>query len=140
MGDSIQVRVAAAVIERDGSYLLSKRLPHGHGANMWEFPGGKVEAGETLARALVRELEEELGIVVSPGDLVTVIRHRYPERTVELNFLRASIVEGEPRTIEVAEFGWFRPSEMMALPLLAADEPLVKLLVDAPAEGQGRSG
>ncbi len=122
------IRVAAAVIERDGRFLLTRRLAGSHMAGYWEFPGGKLEDGESPAEALVRELREELGVgVAAPAPLAT-LRHDYPERTVELHFLRTEIVSGEPRPLQVGGLGWFAPAEMADLPILPADLPIVSRL------------
>jgi len=120
--------VAAAVIRRGRAYLLTRRLPGSHMAGFWEFPGGKVEAGESPAEAVEREVAEEVGSMVRAGGEICCLEHEYPERRVRLHFLEAVIVEGEPRALEVAEVGWFTPSEMGRLPLLPADDPLVALL------------
>ncbi len=129
MPEDETIAVAAAVIERGGCYLLSQRVPGGHGAGMWEFPGGKIEVGESPASALIRELDEELGLAIEVGETLIEIRHRYSDRTVELSFLAASILSGTPRALEVAAFGWYRPEEMPGLPVLPADEALVELLL-----------
>ncbi|NJN64986.1 MAG: (deoxy)nucleoside triphosphate pyrophosphohydrolase [Acidobacteria bacterium] len=123
------IRVAAGVIAQDGRYLLTQRAPHTHMAGYWEFPGGKLEPGESPSDALARELREELGIEVDEIVPLWVVLHDYPERRVELNFLRARIASGEPRAQDgVAAYGWYRPDEMPGLPILPADLPLVARL------------
>lgn len=124
----LRIRVAAAVIRRDEKYLLTRRADGQDLAGFWEFPGGKMEAGETAERALVRELQEELGVAIDVGNGLMTIDHDYPEKKVQLNFFEAEIADGQPRALEVAEFGWFSPSEMPDLPILPADSPLVELL------------
>ncbi|MDH3284124.1 MAG: (deoxy)nucleoside triphosphate pyrophosphohydrolase [Acidobacteriota bacterium] len=128
MNSRTSIRVAAAVIARGDEYLLSRRPAGTHLAGFWEFPGGKLEQGESPADALERELREELGIDVAAPRELTVLTHEYPERTVELTFLETSIVRGTPHALQVAEIGWFRPDEMPDLPILPADLPLVALL------------
>lgn len=123
--DVPRVRVAAAVIRRGGTFLLTLRPEGAHFAGHWEFPGGKVEPGEAIGDALVRELREELGIEAAAGGLLRRLVHRYADREVELEFLHATVVSGEPRAMEVAGLGWFGPDEMRGLPLLPADAPLV---------------
>ena len=76
----------AAVIERDGRFLVTRRLEGTHLAGLWEFPGGKCEPGETHEACLARELMEELGVVATIGDEILVTEHAYPERTVRLHF------------------------------------------------------
>ncbi|RMG44200.1 MAG: (deoxy)nucleoside triphosphate pyrophosphohydrolase [Acidobacteria bacterium] len=128
-------RVVAAVIGRDGRYLLTLRPDGSHMASYWEFPGGKLEPGERPGEALRRELREEIGVDVEPGEELWRTEHRYPDRRVELLFLRARIVRGVPRPLEVAALGWFRPEQMPELPLLPADLPLAERLRGA-AEGE----
>ena len=108
------VLVAAAVIVRNGRVLLSQRKGGSHLAGAWEFPGGKVEAGEDPKAALVRELDEELGVRAVIGDIVEVTFHSYEEaqKSVLLLFYEASLEEGspEPRAIDVADVRWAEAS------------------------------
>ena len=120
--------VAAAIIRKDGHILLTKRPANVHLANLWEFPGGKVEAGESLEAALRRELREELGIDTHVVDEFYTTTHQYPTKTVELHFFNCTIVNGEPRAIEVAEFRWVKPSELHAFEFPEADRELVDRL------------
>jgi len=124
------VRVAAGLLAREGRWLLTRRPPGTHLAGMWEFPGGKIEPGEDPPRALVRELREELGIEVGAVREAFVLNHRYPDRAVELHFLHARILRGEPRPLEADALGWYSPEEMDTLPLLPADREVVRRLRD----------
>ena len=96
----------------------------------WEFPGGKIEEGESREESLTRELKEELGVTLHRVEPLWTLEHDYPERRVTLYFLQARIAEGEVRPLEVADFGWFLPEEMEALPILPADLPIVTRLED----------
>jgi 8-oxo-dGTP diphosphatase len=102
--------VAAAVIIEEGRVLLSRRKSGTHLAGAWEFPGGKVEAGEDPRAALVRELREELGIDAAAGEVVDVTFHRYEEaqKAVLLLFFEANRTAGSPapRALDVAAFKW----------------------------------
>ena len=104
------VVVAAAVIVEAGRVLLTQRKAGAHLAGMWEFPGGKVEAGEDPRDALRRELEEELGITTSIGEIVDVAFHRYDDadKAVLLLFFEAARTtdSSEPRALDVAAFAW----------------------------------
>ena len=104
------VIVAAGILIEHGKVLLSRRKQGTHLAGLWEFPGGKVEAGEDPRAALRRELEEELGITTRIGEIVEVTFHRYDDadKTVLLLFFEAVREEGspEPRAIDVAEVAW----------------------------------
>jgi 8-oxo-dGTP diphosphatase len=132
------IAVVAAVIAREGRFLLTQRGPEGRLAGYWEFPGGKIEPGESPAAALRRELREELGVTIEVGERVGQLVHDYPARRVELEFLAAELVDGEPRPLEVADLGWFRPEEMADLPLLPADLPLVPRLAARVGAPDGR--
>ncbi len=108
------VVVAAAVLVEDGRVLISQRKSGTHLAGAWEFPGGKVEAGEDPREALARELEEELGILCDVGAPVEVTFHRYPQKDVLLLFFEASRRPGsaEPRALDVADVRWAGPGEL----------------------------
>lgn len=119
--------VSAAVIERDGAFLLTRRASGTHLAGTWEFPGGKQEPGETLEASLVREIREELGCVADVGALLLTSRHRYPEVTVELHFFRTTLLDAPVPQLG-QEMRWVPREELAALPLPEADADLVALL------------
>jgi mutator protein MutT len=119
--------VTAAVIERDGTFLLARRLDGTHLAGAWEFPGGKCEPGESLRACLVRELVEELGVASTVGDEVLTVRHAYPERTVELHFFACEI-EGEPQPLLGQEIRWVPRRDLRSLDLPEADAALIDYL------------
>ena len=106
--------VSAAVLIDAGRVLLTQRKAGTHLAGAWEFPGGKVQAGEDPRHALVRELREELGIDAIAGDVMEVTFHRYPERAVLLLFFQAERRAGspEPRALDVAAFRWASVDEL----------------------------
>ena len=122
------ITVAAAILRRDGRLLLTRRKPDVHLPNLWEFPGGKVENGETLEAALRREMKEELGIEVEVLNLFFRTTHHYPGRSIELQFFNCTIVNGEPQAIEVAEFQWVKASDLPLLTFPEADRELVERL------------
>lgn len=124
------ITVAAAVIERDGRFLLTRRLMGTHLEGTWEFPGGKCEPGESLETCLVRELREELAVGAMVRDRVLVTRHAYPERTVELHFYRAQL-DGEPHPQLGQEMRWVTRSELGTLKFPDADAELIRLLMAA---------
>lgn len=123
------VEVAAAVLQRpDGSYLLAQRPPDKIWAGYWEFPGGKVESGETSYHALVRELREELGIeTVTAYPWLTRV-FIYPHATVRLNFFRVTEWLGEPHPHEGQQFAWQHPPEVLVDPVLPANAPILRAL------------
>ena len=121
--------VAAAVIERDGRYLITRRQAGVHLEGQWEFPGGKCEPGETLHACLRRELREELNVDVTVGDVLLTTTHDYPERRVELHFVRCGL-EGEPAPQLGQEMRWTPPEELNALEFPAADAELIRMLTE----------
>jgi 8-oxo-dGTP diphosphatase len=120
--------VAAAVIEREDTFLLTRRLKGTHLEGTWEFPGGKCEPEETPEACLVREIREELAVEVVLGALILVTRHAYPERTVELHFFHAD-VSGEPAPQLGQQMRWVPRAELGTLEFPEADEQLIRLLL-----------
>jgi len=119
--------VTAAVVERDGRYLVTRRLRGTHLEGYWEFPGGKCEPGETHAACLVREIREELGCDVHVGEKLLSVAHEYPERTVELHFFRCT-TSGEPQPLLGQELRWIARQELRTLDFPPADDELIRLL------------
>jgi 8-oxo-dGTP diphosphatase len=119
----------------DGRMLLAQRPPGKVYAGYWEFPGGKVEAGETLEAALARELHEELGITIAPPCRWITRVFEYPHATVRLNFFRVFDWQGEPHPHEGQVFSWQRPDAVEVTPLLPANFPIVKALTLPPVLG-----
>jgi mutator protein MutT len=119
--------VLAAVVERDDSFLLTRRLKGTHLAGMWEFPGGKCVEGETHEACLQRELMEELGVDAVIGDVVFEIIHAYPEKTVELHF-RACTLLGEPVPQIGQEMRWVPRAALKTLEFPEADRELIEVL------------
>ena len=111
-----------------GRVLACRRPDGGHLAGFWEFPGGKVEAGETAAAALVRELREELGIEVAVGEALTVVTWDYGRGPFRLLPFRCRIRHGEPMPLEHSEIRWCRADEAADLIWAAADEPVLAVL------------
>ena len=122
-----RIVVTAAVIERHGAYLVTRRLRGTHLEGMWEFPGGKCEDGETHERCLVRELREELGCEAVVGAKLFEVAHDYPERTVELHFFRCEL-DGQPQPLLGQEIRWVGRPELRALEFPPADEALIRML------------
>jgi 8-oxo-dGTP diphosphatase len=123
------IDVVAAVIRReDGRLLITQRLADDTLGGYWEFPGGKVDPGEELRAALVRELREEIGVEAEIGAEIHHITHAYPDRDVRLYFYEVRIVSGEPRLIEVADLRWVTLDELMDYQFPEADRPLLEQL------------
>ncbi len=115
------VLVAAGVIVAEGRVLLTQRMPDAHLGGTWEFPGGKVEPGEAPEAALVRELEEEIGVRVAVDDIFDVTFWRYERKDVLLLFYRARILEGEVRDLGVAAHRWAARADLSTLTFPPAD-------------------
>jgi len=111
MTERSPIEVTAAVIERDGRYLIARRPEGVHLARLWEFPGGKREGAETLEECLAREMEEELGVTADVGPLWRRVVHAYREKTVALNFFLCRLRAGEPRALHGTEIAWAAPEE-----------------------------
>ena len=124
--DSI-TEVAAAVIEADGRYLITRRVK-GHLEGFWEFPGGKVRPGETLPDCLRREVKEELGVEISVGEKIETVTWHYPERTVVLHFFRCSAIGGEITPQEGQAFAWVAADELERYQFPPADTSLIRHL------------
>jgi 8-oxo-dGTP diphosphatase len=122
--------VAAAVIECDGRFLVTRRLQGTHLEGTWEFPGGKCDPGETLAGCLARELREELDVEARVGAEVFTTTHAYPERSVELHFFRCDL-SGEPRPVLGQEMQWVRREDLATLAFPPADAELIRILQTA---------
>ena len=116
--------VVAALIWKDGRFMICQRPEHKARPLLWEYVGGKVEPGETKEEALVRECREELGITVSVGDLFTEVVHEYPDLTIRLSLFHASVAEGEPQLLEHRDLRWILPSEIPDYPFCPADEEI----------------
>jgi 8-oxo-dGTP diphosphatase len=123
------VEVAAAVLQKpDGSFLLAQRPADKIWAGYWEFPGGKVEPGETSRHALARELHEELGIGVETAYPWITRLFTYPHATVRLNFFRVTAWSGRLHPHEGQEFSWQRVPDVSVAPVLPANAPILRAL------------
>ena len=122
-----RIVVTAAVIERDGRYLVTRRLDGTHLAGFWEFPGGKCVAAETLAACLAREIAEELDTFVRIGAEIHQVEHEYSERIVELHFFKCELL-GEPRAVLGQEIRWAARGELASLEFPPADAELIAML------------
>jgi len=121
--------VAAAVMERDGRFLVTRRQPGVHLAGYWEFPGGKCEPDEAIGACLQRELREELAIEAEIAGEILATSHAYGDRIVELHFVRCVAV-GEPHPQLGQEVRWVARADLPALRFPPADDDLIRLLVE----------
>ena len=121
------ITVAAAVIERAGALLVTRRLEGTHLEGCWEFPGGKCEPGESIHQCLVRELAEELGVDVTPRETLLVTTHAYPDKTVELHFIACEL-SSDPVPQQGQQMQWIDRSRLETLQFPEADAALIALL------------
>lgn len=119
------IDVVAALIERNGELLLARRDASSDQAGLWEFPGGKVEAGESQQAALVRELQEEMGITATVEEFVATSELQQPQRLIRLHGWRVSGISGLIRLQCHSEIRWVSPADVMSFELAPADIPLI---------------
>ena len=123
------IRVVAAVIERDGRYLITQRRPTAVLPLLWEFPGGRVEAGETDVAALKREVLHRLGVGIQSGKLISFVSHPYEHYAVELYLYEGKLVEGEPSRLNVSDFSWAASEDFEKYRFTPADEASMSQLL-----------
>ncbi|MBQ2947426.1 MAG: (deoxy)nucleoside triphosphate pyrophosphohydrolase [Clostridia bacterium] len=116
------IEVVAALIVRGDRFLACQRPPEKARGLLWEFVGGKVEAGESGPEALVRECREELDVVLSVGEAIMDVTHAYPDLTVHLTLYRSRIAQGEPKLIEHHDFRWITAEEIGDYEFCPADQ------------------
>ena len=117
--------VVAALIWDEDRFLACQRPAHKARGLLWEFVGGKVEAGETKEAALIRECQEELGVTVAVEDVFMEVTHEYPDLTVHLTLFNATIAEGVPQKLEHNDIKWITPSEIPNYEFCPADEEIL---------------
>ncbi|MBM3310060.1 MAG: (deoxy)nucleoside triphosphate pyrophosphohydrolase [Candidatus Aminicenantes bacterium] len=122
------IKVAAAVIENEAGVLITRRKAGGRFGGLWEFPGGKVEAGETAPDALVREIREELGLTVEVGESLGVFRYLAAEGNLEILAFRASVSGGEIALADHDLCLWAKPRDLDASQFAPADIPIVEIV------------
>ena len=123
------IEVVAALIRNDGKFMICQRPENKSRPLLWEFPGGKVEAGETKEAALVRECREELAIELEVGKMFADSTFVYPDISVHLSLFEARIVCGVPKLLEHRDIRWITPEEAHLFEFSPADVPFVEKLV-----------
>lgn len=119
------IEVVAGIIKQNGKIFCSAR-GYGDYKGFWEFPGGKIEQGETREQALARELKEELDIDVSVGNHVITVEYDYPTFHLTMHCFYCEIVHGEIKLLEHEDAKWMQPSEMHTLKWLPADDAIIE--------------
>ena len=129
------VEVVAALIWQGDKFMICQRPKDKARGLLWEFVGGKVEQGETKEEALIRECKEELDIILTVGDVFMDVTHEYPDITVHLTLLNATIAEGEPQKLEHNDIQWITPSEISNYEFCPADEEILKKIKEKTGNG-----
>ena len=119
-------RVVAALIWSGDRFMICRRPPHKTRGLLWEFVGGKVEAGETKEQALVRECREELAVTLSVGEVFMELDHSYPDLTIHLTLFNATILQGTPQLLEHKDIRWITPKEIGDYDFCPADETILR--------------
>ncbi|MBP1576834.1 MAG: (deoxy)nucleoside triphosphate pyrophosphohydrolase [Oscillospiraceae bacterium] len=118
--------VVAALIWQEDRFLICQRPAHKARGLLWEFVGGKVEPGESLREALIRECKEELDILVSPEEIFLQVDHIYPDLHVHLTLFQTKIEKGQPKALEHNDLRWIIPSEIKKYSFCPADVEILK--------------
>ena len=123
--------VAAALIWEGERFLICQRPAHKARGLLWEFPGGKLEPGETAEAALIRECREELAVTVSVGGVFLEVTHSYPDLTIHLTLFHASIAEGTPQKLEHNDIRWITVDEIPQYEFCPADQVILAKLMES---------
>lgn len=124
------VDVVAALIWDKNKFMICQRPANKARGLLWEFVGGKVEAGETKEQALIRECKEELAITVAPTDIFTEVDHLYPDITIHLTLFNCTIADGVPQLLEHNDLKWITPDEILKYEFCPADTEILKMIKD----------
>jgi mutator protein MutT len=126
------IEVGAAVIEKNGRYLITQRKPDAPMGGLWEFPGGKKLPGESWEGCVKREVWEELGLTIEVEELMAMATHREGDQTTVLHFFRCIPISGEPKAVGCSQFRWILPKEMDDFPFPPANHRLIRVLQEGP--------
>ena len=130
------LQVAAAIIQREGKFLITQRLEGDHLGGFWEFPGGKIEPGESFESCLERELAEELSVIIGVEKFWKKVRHAYPEKIVELHFYFCELRTGVPEPRGCQAYRWVEPQELVHFRFPPADREIIEELAKGSCEEQ----
>lgn len=122
------IKVTAAIIIDSGKVFIAKRKPPGKMPGKWEFPGGKIEDGETPEQCLNRELREELGVEVAVGDCIGINEHQYDFYKVALAAYKVRILSGKIRLTDHSDMAWVKAEDLSAYDFAPADIPFVNVV------------
>ena len=136
MEEQAILEVVAALIWRGDRFMICQRPAHKARGLLWEFVGGKVEAGERKEDALIRECREELDVLLSVDDVFIDVTHKYPDLTVHLTLFNATIAKGEPKKLEHNDIKWITPSEIPNYAFCPADEEILAEIIRRDGNSQ----
>lgn len=122
--------VVAALIWQDDKFMICQRPAHKARGLLWEFVGGKVDPGETMEQALIRECREELAVTVAVGDVFMEVLHEYPDLTVRLTLFNATIESGELQMLEHNDIRYITPEQIHQYDFCPADVEILKKLME----------
>ena len=125
-----QITVVGAMIEREGKYLITQRKPTATLPLLWEFPGGRVEPGETDAAALARELKEEMDITVEVNEQIMHVQHSYPDYDIDFRVYRCQLIGGEIKHLRVHDHRWVAPADLDDYEFPPADQKTFEQLLE----------
>jgi 8-oxo-dGTP diphosphatase len=123
------IRVVAALVERDGRYLITQRRENAVLPLLWDFPGGRVEPGESDAAALAREVDERLGATVEVGQLISFVNHPYDKYAVDLFLYECKLISGELECRAVKDYAWVTSKQMESYSFTPVDEASMSKLL-----------
>lgn len=124
----MMTEVVAALIWDGSKFLICQRPAHKARGLLWEFVGGKLEPGETMQQALIRECQEELDITVQVGGIYTQVIHEYPDIKIRLTLFHCTIAEGTPKMLEHNDLTWIHPSQIPEYDFCPADTDILAML------------
>lgn len=127
--------VVAALIWDGNRFMICQRPARKARGMLWEFVGGKVEPGETMEQALIRECQEELAVTLNVGEQFMQVLHQYPDITVRLTLFNATIAAGEPQKLEHNDIEWITPEEIPQFDFCPADEAILERIVKTYGSG-----
>ena len=128
------ITVTAAIIEKDGLILAARKREGLHLAGCWEFPGGKLEKGESPQDCLEREIEEELGIKIRAGQVLLTVEHAYKDKTISLYVMNGSVLSGQPRILAGRGFKWVQIGDFRNFVFPPPDLKVIDYLSGAPEQ------
>ena len=124
-----RVKAVCAVIERNGKFLITKRMETSPMGHCWEFPGGKIEPGETKEQCAIRECQEEIDVTVEPIKIIKEVEFDYPHGLIELTFMHCRLEVGEPKLIQCRDARWVFPHEFSDYEFPPADVEVIEELM-----------